>query len=95
MTPVIHDMLELSTAHLQPFTHDWLQANSTTYPSCIIHHEYGWIINTHIWEAQGDALPADLVECCAYATNFGCAFILFDTDGMINSHVTDYSSSYD
>lgn len=93
--PKTWKMLDLSTAHLQPHTGEWLSINQPTYPSSIIGFPHGWILSTHLWEVLGEnLLPADIRECLEYAVNEGCEWVMFDADADIDPNLTDYSDAY-
>ena len=80
--PTLHDLLELSTAHLPPQLADRLSSIPGVHAcSCV----YGWLMwipdpNDEPNPAQDDDVLAAIQR---YAQALGCSFILFDRDAEI------------
>lgn len=97
--PTIHKVLEISTCHLMPATlNGWLKQEAPGRPSSLIEFEYGWFVQAHYLLdqliQQEVAMPADLEECCRFAQDNGCLWIMFDADAAMLEQLTDYSEAY-
>ncbi|MBT8225646.1 MAG: hypothetical protein HKP61_15585 [Dactylosporangium sp.] len=81
--PTIHDLLELSTAHLPPQLAGQLSSIPGIHACATI---YGWLM--WIPDTDDDAFPDQdgrevLVAIQRYAQRLGCACVLFDRDAEI------------
>lgn len=81
----VRPFLDLSTAHLSPATHKWLddvcaqqkRGDPGSWASCT---PFGWFLWAHDEESDLTEFPADLQACMLKAQALGCHYILFDRD---------------
>jgi hypothetical protein len=79
--PTIHDLLELSTAHLPAHLADRLSAVPGINACATV---YGWLMWIPDPDDDLDAIPGGcdvLVTIQRYAQTLGCGYVLFDRDG--------------
>lgn len=100
--PATCTMLDLSTAHLNQDSRDWLDRgaeDASQYKGC-----YGWVSTTYpdpenpgrtvvTPAGDGDAdmtAPPALAAIFAYACANGCDFVLFDADRPVNDDLSTF-----
>ncbi|WP_298962340.1 hypothetical protein [uncultured Methylobacterium sp.] len=77
--------LDLSTAHLSPATHAWLdelckdvrRGDPGAWASCT---PFGWFVWAHDQESDLSEFPEDLQACLRKAQALGAEYVLFDRD---------------
>ena len=83
--PTIRCFLDLSTAHLDEASKEWLTneaKDSSTYEGC-----YGWFTAVYPADEELDGIavnpdrPGVLTAILKYAVKLGCDYVLFDADG--------------
>jgi len=86
-TPVIRQVLDLSTAHLPPHIRDGLPryAGVVAYSLSTSDDQYGWLLwvpyspDGHA-AATGGEVPAQVLAIQRYARKRGCDYVLLDRD---------------
>jgi hypothetical protein len=88
---MIHQFLEISTAHISPSARIWLNEQADLnnadggYNECwhVASHVHGWWVFAGETEEKDDMrmLHSDLLQVCEYARSKQCYFVLFDGDG--------------
>lgn len=85
---MIYNTLDISTAHIGPFSANWL--NSDTIDNLIIYPkgEYGWFI--HVPEDIPHNLPVDIKYALKHAKIMNCQWLCIDRDGDIIPELATY-----
>ena len=81
--PTIHDLLELSTAHLPPQVADRLSRIPGVHACATV---YGWLMWVPDPGDDPSTVPGGcdvLVPIQRYAQALGCAYVLFDRDAEV------------
>lgn len=90
----VRRFLDLSTGHLKPETHKWLDAlcesqkrgDLASWASCT---PFGWFVWAHDEESDLSEFPEDLRTCMAKAQAMGCDYVLFDRDAAPEGDALD------
>lgn len=91
--PILHKVLELSTAHLTAETREFVDQCATTAASNVTAFRkedfgahYGW----WVFCCDTDDVPEDLRRCVQYADANNAAWIEFDNDGPVYAELPVY-----
>ncbi len=90
----VRQFLDLSTAHLKPETHAWLddlcahvrRGDPGAWASCT---PFGWFVWAHDEESDLGEFPADLQLCLRKVQELGAEYVLFDRDAAPSGAALD------
>ncbi len=92
----IQTHMDLSTAHLRPTTHVWLDehgrrtaADRKSAVRWVAMTRYGWFVYADE-EPTDDDFPADLIACMQFSRKHQCGYILFDADAVAVPELPTY-----